>query len=79
MDIDYSSNIVTPVNIGFITSRSFGQITEQSTAFLDAPIQDSNYTLLRNVNPRYLGSKTISAKYNDYTIGDKSYGSNSSH
>jgi hypothetical protein len=74
MDIDYSSNIVTPVNIGFITSRSFGQITEQATAFLDAPIQDSNYTLLRNVNPRYLGSKTISAKYNDYTIGDKSYG-----
>jgi hypothetical protein len=74
MDIDYSSNIVTPVNIGFITSRSFGQITEQATAFLDAPIQDSNYTLLRNVNPRYLGSKTISAKYNDYTIGDSSYG-----
>jgi hypothetical protein len=74
MDIDYSSNIVTPVNIGFITSRSFGQITEQATSFLDAPIQDSNYTLLRNVNPRYLGSKTISAKYNDYTIGDKSYG-----
>ena len=74
MDLDYSSNIVTPVNIGFITSRSFGQITEQATAFLDAPIQDSNYTLLRNVNPRYLGSKTISEKYNDYTIGDQSYG-----
>ena len=74
MDIDYSSNIVTPVNIGFITSRSFGQITEQATAFLDAPIQDSNYTLLRNVTPRYLGSKTVSAKYNDYTLGDKSYG-----
>jgi len=74
MDIDYSSNIVTPVNIGFITSRSFGQITEQDTPFLDAPIQDSNYTLLRSVNPRYLGSKNTSAKYNDYTVGDKSYG-----
>ena len=75
MDIDYSSNLITPVNIGFITSRSFNQITEADTPFLDAPIQDSNYTLLRNVNPRYLGSKTTSAKYNDYTIGDKSYGS----
>jgi len=74
MDVDYSSNVITPVNIGFITSRSFGTISEQDTAFLDAPIQDSNYTLLRNVNPRYLGSKTISEKYNDYTFGDKSYG-----
>jgi hypothetical protein len=74
MDLDYSSNVITPVNIGFITSRSFGQITEQDSAFLDAPVQDSNYTLLRNVNPRYLGSKTTSAKYNDYTLGDKSYG-----
>tara|TARA_B110000503_G_scaffold95654_1_gene143985 strand:- start:57 stop:2216 length:2160 start_codon:yes stop_codon:yes gene_type:complete len=74
MDLDYSSNVITPVNIGFITSRSFGQITEQDSSFLDAPIQDSNYTLLRNINPRYLGSKTISAKYNDYTLGDSSYG-----
>jgi len=75
MDVDYSSNVITPVNIGFITSRSFGQITEADTAFLDAPIQDSNYTLLRNINPRYLGSKTISKLYNEYTLGDTSYGS----
>jgi len=74
MDIDYSSDIVTPVNIGYITSRSFGEITEQDSSFLDAPIQDSNYTLLRNINPRYLGSKTTSQKYNDYTLGDSSYG-----
>ena len=74
MDIDYSSDIVTPVNIGFITSRSFGQITEADTPFLDAPIQDSNYTLLRNINPRYLGSKNTSQKYNEYTLGDSSYG-----
>ena len=74
MDIDYSSNIITPVNIGFITSRSFGEITEQDSAFLDAPIQDSNYTLLRNINPRYLGSKNTSQKYNEYTLGDNSYG-----
>ena len=74
MDVDYSSNIITPVNIGFITSRSFGDITEGSSSFLDAPVQDSNYTLLRNKNPRYLGSKTISQKYNTYTLGDSSYG-----
>jgi hypothetical protein len=74
MDLDYSSDVITPVNIGFITSRSFGEISEQDSSFLDAPIQDSNYTLLRNINPRYLGSKNISQKYNTYTIGDKSYG-----
>ena len=74
MDVDYSSNIITPVNIGYITSRSFGDITEGSSSFLDAPVQDSNYTLLRSKNPRYLGSKTISQKYNTYTLGDSSYG-----
>ena len=31
-------------------------------------------SLLRNKNPRYLGSKTISQKYNTYTIRDLSYG-----
>ena len=41
---------------------------------MDAPIQDSNYTLLRNINPRYLGSKNISQLYNTYTLGDLSYG-----
>jgi hypothetical protein len=74
MDLDYSSDVITPVNIGFITSRSFGEISEQDSSFLDAPIQDSNYTLLRNINPRYLGSKNTSQKYNTYTVGDKSYG-----
>jgi len=74
MDLDYSYNIITPVNIDLVTSRSFGYISELDTPFLDAPIQDSNYTLLRSINPRYLGSKTISKKYNDYTVGDQSYG-----
>ena len=74
MDVDYSSNPIVPVNIGFITSRSLGTLSELSSSFLDAPVQDSNYTLLRNKNPRYLGSKNISQKYNVYTIGDSSYG-----
>lgn len=74
MDVDYSSDIITPVNIGFITSRSFGELAESASAFLDAPVQDSNYTLKRNINPRYLGSKNISKTYNKYTLGDKSFG-----
>ena len=74
IDLDYSSNIITPVNMGYIISRSFGTFTEAQTSFLDAPIQDSNYTLLRNINPRYLGSKNISKEYNNYTLGDTSYG-----
>jgi len=74
IDLDYSSNPITPVNIGYITSRSFGTFTEAQTSFLDAPIQDSNYTLRRNINPRYLGSKTISKEYNNYNLGDSSYG-----
>ena len=74
MDVDYSSNPITPVNIGYITSRSLGTLSESGSTFLDAPVQDSNYTLLRSKNPRYLGSKTISKKYNTYTLGDSSYG-----
>ena len=78
IDVDYSTNVVTPVNIGFITSRSFGDITEADSPFLDAPIQDSNYTLQRYLRPRYLGSKTISQEYNVYNEGDESYGSSPS-
>jgi hypothetical protein len=53
-----------PVNQGVIIS--------QSATY--AQIQDSNYTLARSINPRYLGSKNTSAKYNTYTVGDSSYG-----
>jgi hypothetical protein len=74
IDVDYSSNPITPVNFEYIVSRSEGILTEDETRFLDAPIQDSNYTLRRNINPRYLGSKNISQKYNVYTPGDISYG-----
>jgi hypothetical protein len=53
-----------PVNQGVIISQSA----------VYAQIQDSNYTLARSINPRYLGSKNTSAKYNTYTVGDSSYG-----
>lgn len=39
-----------------------------------AQIQDYNYNRKGFVNARYEGSKVQSAKYNQYTSGDKSYG-----
>ena len=74
MDLDYSTNVITPVNVDLITSRSLGLITEASSSFLDATVQDSYYTLLRQINPRYLGSKNTSKEYNVYNVGDTSYG-----
>jgi hypothetical protein len=63
-DVDYSQQGVLPVNQQVIIS--------QSATY--AQVQDSNYTLASNINPRYVGSKNTSAKYNTYTIGDLSYG-----
>jgi hypothetical protein len=63
-DVDYSQQGVLPVNQGVIISQSA----------VHAQVQDSNYTLARSINPRYVGSKNTSAKYNTYTVGDSSYG-----
>ena len=46
-DVDYSSDTRTPVNIGLILSGSA----------IPAIVPDSNYTSLRSITPRYLGSK----------------------
>jgi hypothetical protein len=56
-DVDYSQNNILPVNQGVIISQSA----------VHAQVQDSNYTLARSINPRYVGSKNTSAKYNLYT------------
>jgi len=56
-DVDYSQNNILPVNQGVIISQSA----------VHAQVQDSNYTLARSINPRYVGSKNTSAKYNIYT------------
>jgi len=56
-DVDYTQNNILPVNQNVIISQSA----------VHAQIQDSNYTLFRNISPRYLGSKNTSAKYNVYT------------
>ena len=51
-----------------------GTINESSSAFLNAPIQQSNYTIARSIYPRYLGTKTTSKKLSEYTAGDDGYG-----
>jgi hypothetical protein len=63
-DVDYSQQNILPVNQQVILS--------QSATY--AQVQDSNYTLASNINPRYVGSKNTSAQYNTYTVGDSSYG-----
>ena len=54
LDVDYSSGVLTPNNITTIIS---GTATP-------APIQDSNYTLQRNIRPRYNGSRSSSPDFN---------------
>ena len=76
-DVDYSSNTVLPVNYQSILDRTATKAT----------VPDSNYTAMRSILPRYLGSKLSAAKINQYTypngavlpdgtpwLGDISYG-----
>jgi hypothetical protein len=49
-DVDYTQQNILPVNQQVILS--------QSATY--AQVQDSNYTLARNITPRYIGSKTTS-------------------
>ena len=74
LDIDYSTDSVTPVNLNFIEERLLGEIEEKNSTFLNASIQESNYTQTRVINPRYKGSRSVSAKLNVYTPGDSGYG-----
>jgi len=91
LDVDYSSNPNVAVNNNFITERFEGGLTgstvapansqlafalsQASSSFLNAPVQDSNYTAYSAINPRYLGTKLIGRQYNTYSVGDISYGS----
>jgi hypothetical protein len=74
IDVDYAYNPITPVNFNFLTASLFSNLSSSNFPFLNAPVQDSNYTLARHINPRYKGSKLTGALYNVYTPGDKSYG-----
>lgn len=73
LDIDYAYNPIIPVNNTYLTS-SLASSLRDLRPFLNAAVQDSNYTLYRHVTPRYNGSKLIGTFYNTYTPGDKSYG-----
>ena len=78
LDLDYSYNSILPVNNDLIIER-LGQYTTESIdpqplSFLNAQVQDSNYTLTRHINPRYLGTKTVSSKLSEYREGDSGYG-----
>jgi hypothetical protein len=60
-DVDYSSGVLTPTNFDLL-------INNEATR---AAVQDSNYTTLRHINPRYNGSKTTSQELNKWTLGDE--------
>lgn len=62
-DVDYSSNAIVAVNTDSILSGSATPAT----------VQYSNYTLARNINPRYLGSKNTGLYINKYTPSGSVY------
>lgn len=79
-DLDYTSDQLTPINLGLITQSINNSLTDNYNTYTNpnnpyAQLQDTNYRLNSFTVPRYYGSKTISAKYTDYTQGDDSYGS----
>ena len=74
LDIDYTYTPIIPVNFNYLTSSLVLNLNTNAFPFLNAPVQDSNYTLARHITPRYLGSKLTGFTYNIYTFGDTSYG-----
>jgi hypothetical protein len=75
LDVDYAYNPNTPVNINFLSASLALSLRTTSFPFLDAAVQDSNYTLKRHTQPRYEGSRLFGQKYNVYSPNDISYGS----
>lgn len=76
LDIDYSYNPNIPTNINYLSASLALSLRTNAYPFLEAPIQDSNYTLKRHTQPRYEGSRLYSKKYNIYSTNDISFGSN---
>ena len=64
MDVDYTTNIIQAVNQAQIISGSATR----------AAVQDSNYATFTYTSPRYIGQELSSAKLNEWTFGDISYG-----
>jgi hypothetical protein len=74
LDVDYSYNPILPVNLNFLTASLRANLNIGGFEFLNAPVQDSNYTSKRHTDPRYNGSKLFGNLYNTYSLGDISYG-----
>ena len=62
-DVDYSSNAIVAINTAEILSGSA----------TPAAVQSSNYTLSRNINPRYIGCKNTGLYINSYTPSGSEY------
>ena len=63
-DIDYSAGMNEPVNLDLLLSGNA----------LKAPVQDSNYSTLRHILPRYIGSKNSTEKLNEWTTSSLNFG-----
>ena len=70
LDLDYSTDALRPVNYNFVTGRIFGNLSAEQSSFLNAEIQDSDYTSFVHNSSRYYGSKTSSSLYNTYSLAD---------
>ena len=64
MDVDYAAGVITASNQQAILSGSATRAT----------VQESNYTTAAVINSRYIGKELNSAKFNEWTEGDISYG-----
>lgn len=78
-DLDYTSNQLTPINLGLITQSIDNSVNDNYNTYTNpnspyAQLQDYNYATRHFTDPRYYGSNTTSATYNTYTAGDSSYG-----
>ena len=75
LNLDYSTNPNIPINFDYIKNIYIDGDNINDFPFLNSETQNSNYTLTRNILPRYNGSKLIGAQYNIFTPGDISLGS----
>jgi len=69
MDVDYSTS---PTIGSSLTPINFNQLIDGIAT--RAQVQDYYYNLQRHTLPRYDGSRTTAAKFNEYTDGDTGYG-----
>ena len=74
LDVDYGYSSILPVNINYLTASLNVNLNIGGFGFLNAPVQDSNYTLKRHINPRYNGSRLFGNLYNVYSSSYTSFG-----